>query len=179
MHEPPTKYAANAYGSLEIAIAFPQSAATLFFHCTKTALNGAARGYGVHVKRSRWVWLPALVGVVLAYGGTVMADDDVAALVKQGARAFNACRACHVIDAEADSTQGPNLWGVYGTKSAQRDDFDYSDPMKKANVVWNDATIEKWITNPKAFIPGTKMAYVGMVKPEDRKALIAFLKTKK
>lgn len=107
---------------------------------------------------------------------SAQADDD---LVKAGSKAFAACRSCHTVDPDADSGLGPNLWGTAGNKSAHREDFAYSDAMKKANVTWTDEALDKWLTSPKTFIPGSKMAYIGMAKPEDRKALIAFLKTKK
>lgn len=128
-----------------------------------------------------------LVGVfacVLAFAGVVTLSDtavraDDADLLKAGSKAFGACRACHTVDPDADSGLGPNLWGTVGNKSAHRDDFDYSDAMKKAKITWTDEALDKWLASPKAFLPGTKMAYIGMAKPEDRKALIAFLKTKK
>jgi len=121
----------------------------------------------------------ALAGFVVATSGQVLADDADAALVKAGSRVFNACRACHVADADQDSGLGPNLWAVIGAKSAHRDDFDYSDAVKKAGIVWTDENLDKWLANPKAFLSGNKMAFIGLPKEEDRKAVIAFLKTKK
>ena len=116
--------------------------------------------------------------VVMRFFGSVALAED-ADLIKAGSKAFGACRACHTVDPDADSGLGPNLWDTSGNTSAHRDDFAYSDAMKKAKITWNDETLDKWLTSPKTFLPGTKMAYIGMAKPEDRKALIAFLKTKK
>jgi cytochrome c len=128
------------------------------------------------------VVLKLFSGVLMMAGMTMLhgvAKADDADLVKAGARAFAPCRACHTVDPDADSGLGPNLWGTYGGKSAHRDDFEYSPAMKKANIVWTEENLDKWLTSPKTFLPGSKMAYIGMAKAEDRKALIAFLKTKK
>lgn len=121
-----------------------------------------------------------LLAVVLCSSVEIArADERDALLVKAGQRVFTVCRACHGIDQDEQSAIGPNLQGIVGSQSAQRDDYDYSEPMKKLGIVWNDDALDKWVTSPKTFLPGSKMAFVGLQKPADRKALIAFLKTKK
>ena len=127
----------------------------------------------------RILFFAVLAGVMFVNSGIARADDADPAVLKAGARVFNTCRACHVADAEQDSGLGPNLWATAGNKSAHRDDFDYSDAMKKANIVWTDENLDKWLASPKTFIAGNKMAFIGVPKEEDRKAVIAYLKTKK
>jgi cytochrome c len=104
-----------------------------------------------------------------------VAEDAVDPAIA-GRKLFNVCRACHTIDADAENGLGPNLFGVVGAKAASNPDFDYSPALKKSGIVWTEENIEKWITSPKALVPGTKMAYVGMQKPEDRAAVLAYLK---
>ena len=129
--------------------------------------------------------LSVIAGLVLALTTissietTARAGEADAALIKAGQKVFATCRACHGIDDDEQSAVGPSLQGIVGASSAARDDFDYSEPMRKLGIVWTEDALDKWVGNPKAFLPGSKMAFVGLKKPEDRKALIAFLKTKK
>ena len=92
--------------------------------------------------------------------------------------AFAPCKACHKIEAGAKLV-GPSLFGVYGRKAATVEGFAYSDAMKKADWTWDDAHLTTWLTDPKAMVPGTKMVFPGVKKPEDVKALIDFLKSLK
>jgi cytochrome c len=72
---------------------------------------------------------------------------------------------------------GPNLWGIFGRKAGSRPGFTYSDDLKNAGWNWDADRIDKWITNPRAIEAGTKMTFVGMPNPTDRRDVIAFLKT--
>ena len=71
---------------------------------------------------------------------------------------------------------GPNLYGLFGRKSASVPEYSYSDGMKAANIVWNAETLNSWIKDPKAVVAGTKMSYPGMPDDKDRADLIAYLK---
>jgi cytochrome c len=90
--------------------------------------------------------------------------------------AFATCRACHAT-MPGQSLIGPTLFGVVGRKAAAVPGFAYSPPFKALKVTWNDATLDKWLTNPAAMAPGTRMAYPGIADPAQRKAVIAYLKT--
>ena len=68
----------------------------------------------------------------------------------------------------------PAGWGVYGGKAA-RGKFAYSAALKNAKLQWNDATLDKWLAGPMKMVPGTKMTFAGLKKPEDRDAVIAYI----
>ena len=94
-----------------------------------------------------------------------------------GAKVFKKCMACHAIDEK--NKIGPSLKGIVGRKAATVEGFKYSDAMlaKGAEgVVWDEATLATYLPDPKAFVPGTKMAFPGLKKPEEVTDLIAFLK---
>lgn len=93
-----------------------------------------------------------------------------------GKRVFLRCMACHNVKPNQPNKVGPNLSGVVGKKAAQVPGFRYSAAMTKSNVTWNDATLDKWLTRPASVVPGTSMVFAGLSKPEDRKAVIAYLK---
>jgi cytochrome c len=95
---------------------------------------------------------------------------------ENGAEVFKKCRACHQIGEDAKNAVGPVLNGLLGRKSGTIEGFSYSDANKGSGVVWDEATFAKYIADPRAFMPGTKMAFAGLKDPEDVKDLIAFLK---
>ena len=72
--------------------------------------------------------------------------------------------------------QGPNLGGIFGRQSGQAEGFSYSKANKESGITWNENTLYEYLLNPKKYIPGTKMVFAGLKKPEDRADLIAFLK---
>jgi cytochrome c len=82
------------------------------------------------------------------------------------------CSGCHASDV---NKEGPRLRGVYGRKAASLPDFSYSDALKKLNLHWDDATLDRWLTDPDAMAPDTDMSF-RLSAVEERKAVIAFLK---
>lgn len=107
--------------------------------------------------------------------GAMAAHADDAGDAAKGKKIFLKCAACHSLDAGVNKV-GPSLHGIIGRAAASIAGFNYSDAMKGANLTWDAATIDKYITNPKALVPGNKMAFPGVPKPEDRANLIAYLK---
>ena len=95
-----------------------------------------------------------------------------------GRAVFNKCSICHTVK-PGQNAIGPSLFGVVGRKSATEPGFSYSDAMKKADKTWDEATLDTYLTSPKAMVPGTKMVFPGLSKPEDRANLIAYLATLK
>jgi len=107
---------------------------------------------------------------------TLPADYQSADLANGQAK-FAICKSCHNTAKGSGDMTGPNLYGVFGRKAGSETGFAYSDGMKALNVTWDADSINKWISNPKAMIPATKMTYIGMDNPKDRIDVIAYLKT--
>ena len=82
------------------------------------------------------------------------------------------CTGCHSLTA---NHEGPKLQGVYGRTSGTAEGFVYSDALKKAHIVWNDTTLNQWLTDTDAFVPGNNMDF-HVAKADERRDLIQFLK---
>ena len=91
-----------------------------------------------------------------------------------GKQVFAKCQACHSIEAGVNKI-GPSLHGVIGRASASEADFNYSDAMKNSGLTWDEATLDQYLANPKAKVPGTKMAFPGLPKEKDRTDVITYL----
>lgn len=110
-----------------------------------------------------------------AAAGVAHAEGDAA----KGEKVFKKCMACHVV-ADATNKIGPSLRGIVGRKAASVADYKYSAAMVKKGeegVVWDEATLTEYLPKPMAFVPGTKMAFAGLKKPEEIADIIAYLKT--
>lgn len=94
-----------------------------------------------------------------------------------GQKVAKKCAACHSFDQGGPNKVGPNLWDIVGAKQAHAPDFAYSDAIKKLGGEWSYDELDKYLASPKTYAPGTKMAFAGLKKPEDRAALIAYLRT--
>jgi cytochrome c len=88
------------------------------------------------------------------------------------------CMVCHTTEAGKNKI-GPSLAGIVGRKAGSVPGFNYTDANKNSGVTWDDATLDTYLTDPKKFIPGTKMLFAGIKSADDRKALIAYLKGQK
>jgi cytochrome c len=87
------------------------------------------------------------------------------------------CKACHDFTKGGPNKVGPNLWGVVGGPSAHKEDFaGYSDEIKNLKITWDLANLDKYLTNPKKFAPGNKMAFPGLPKAQDRANLLRWLR---
>lgn len=114
------------------------------------------------------------VGLALA----AMLFAPLAANAADAPKAFNACKACHKVEAGKHGV-GPSLFGVYGAKAGHAEGFKYSDKHLASGLTWDDANLAKYLADPKGTIPGNKMAFAGLKKPEDVSAVIEYLKTLK
>ena len=121
----------------------------------------------------RWYWAVAVLGLV-AGADQARAAGDAAA----GEQLFKKCAICHSPQAGVNKI-GPSLFGIVGRKSATIETFNYSDAMKAANKTWDEATLDTYLTDPKALVPGTKMIFPGFKDPADRANVIAYLATLK
>ena len=93
--------------------------------------------------------------------------------------AFAQCAACHVVKKGAPNGLGPNLYGVYGTKAGELAGYNFSPAMKASGLVWDDATLDKYIASPRTVVSGTKMSFAGLGDPAKRAEIIAWLKEQK
>jgi len=92
-----------------------------------------------------------------------------------GRRQFNKCVACHSVESGIQM-MGPSLYDLFGRKVGSVEGFTFSVAMEEADVVWTDQTLSEFLGKPMTFIPGSVMPFGGIKKPEQRKALICYLK---
>ncbi len=97
--------------------------------------------------------------------------DEVA-----GEKVFKQCMACHVVT-EGQNRVGPSLHGIIGRTAGQVAGFSYSTANKTSGKVWDKETLYAYLEAPQKFMPGTKMAFAGLKKPQDRADVIAYLDT--
>lgn len=93
--------------------------------------------------------------------------------------AYAQCAACHAVVKGAPHGLGPNLWGIAGTKAGAIPDYGFSPALKASGLVWDEATLDKWLENPRALVPGTKMSFAGISDPAQRKELVSWLLAQK
>jgi cytochrome c len=86
------------------------------------------------------------------------------------------CGICHDV-APGKNRIGPSLFGIVGRKAGSEAGFTYSDGNKNSGLTWDEATLDKYLADPRAAIPGTKMTYAGVKNEQQRKDLIAYLAT--
>jgi len=116
------------------------------------------------------------VALLLALGtGQALAADAA-----EGEKVFRRfCTACHITSAEGPKRLGPTLAGLVGRKSGSVEGFRYSEANKNANITWSAQTLDPYLKDPKAVIPGTIMAFAGVKKDDERENLISYLQTLK
>jgi cytochrome c len=110
------------------------------------------------------------LGVVLALWQPSLsfASGDAA----HGATIYHQCMICHSLD---NNEIGPRHRDVFGSKAGSVPDYQYSAALKASNIVWNETTPDRWLTNPQALVPGAKMMF-SLGDAQDRADVIAFLK---
>jgi cytochrome c len=107
--------------------------------------------------------------------GAVLLAAPLAANAADAPAAFNQCKACHKVEAGKNGV-GPSLFGVFGRKAGSAEGFSYSPAMASAGFNWDAAKLTAYIADPKATVPGNKMAFAGLKKPEDVAAVVEYLK---
>jgi cytochrome c len=111
---------------------------------------------------------------LLAFSGAALADGDPVA----GEKIFKKCTACHAVGPDAKNKVGPELNGIVGRKVASVEGFKYSPAMIEfgaGDKVWDAATIDTYLADPKGFVPKNKMAFAGLKKDDERANVIAYL----
>jgi cytochrome c len=114
--------------------------------------------------------LVVAAGALLALPTLALAQDAEA-----GKKVFAKCAPCHSIGPGATNKVGPNLNGVIGRKAGTEAGFAYSDAMKNAGWVWDEATFKEYITDPKKKVPGNKMLFPGVKDELERDDLAAYI----
>jgi cytochrome c len=107
--------------------------------------------------------------LALCMAGAASAAPDAL----RGEQVYVRCMACHAL---ASDRVGPHHCGLFGRRAGSVPDFDYSPAMKKSGIVWNDKTLDRFLTKPLTMVPGSTMTYDGVADPEARADLIAYLK---
>ena len=95
--------------------------------------------------------------------------------VTAGKSSFNKCMACHAIGEGAKNKVGPELNGLDGRKSGSAEGYSYSDANKNSGITWNKDVFLEYIKDPKAKIPGTKMAFAGIKNEKEANDLWAYI----
>jgi len=93
---------------------------------------------------------------------------------ERGQTLYQVCTDCHDLD---KNDVGPKHRGVFGRKAGTVPDYEYSDALKNSGIVWNEATLDKWLTDPQMLVPGAKM-FFHLESAQDRADVIAFLRDK-
>ena len=114
----------------------------------------------------------ALCLLLILFG---LAQPAAAADAAAGQAVFNRCKICHTVEAGGRNIVGPNLHGLFGRKAGTVPNFAYSPALKESGVVWDDDTLTKYLRDPKAFIPGDRMAFPGIKDDEQLTNLLAYL----
>lgn len=118
----------------------------------------------------------AIALALAASGAAAQTAEEKEAAVKAGETVFAQCRACHQVGPTAKNTVGPILNGLFGRQSGTIEGYNYSEANKKSGITWDEKTFAEYIENPRAKMPGTKMAYAGLKDPKRIENLTAYLK---
>jgi cytochrome c len=122
----------------------------------------------------------ALCAPARAAAGAESTGADAGATARgdpaNGERIYGRCLACHAL--QYDRT-GPRHCGLFGRKAGSVPGFDYSEAMKRSGIVWNAATLDRFLADPLGTVPGTTMGYAGIADARERADLIAYLRQSK
>jgi cytochrome c len=112
-----------------------------------------------------------LVAGIVGLAGVAHADGDPA----KGQKVFIKCKTCHDLEAGKNKV-GPSLAKLFGRKAGTAAGYSYSKPMIDSGITWDEKSLKAYVKDPKAVVPGGKMAFAGIKDDEEREDLIAYLK---
>lgn len=116
-------------------------------------------------------------GFVVALGAGILSiAPGYAQDAASGEKIFLQCKTCHQIGENAKNAIGPVLNGLFGRKAGTIEGYSYSSANKSSGITWDEATFREYIRDPKAKIPGTKMAFAGLKDPKQIEDVVAYLK---
>jgi cytochrome c len=125
------------------------------------------------MSRASWDRLPYLAALAILAAAASLPEARPVQAAGNGKELFEKrCGGCHALDRDKE---GPRLGGVYGRGAARVDSFQYSDALKRSKIVWNDQTLDEWLTDTDKLVPGNDMTF-HVEKPDERSEIIAYLK---
>jgi len=98
--------------------------------------------------------------------------------MERGAKIYKRCKACHTLEDGGKHKVGPNLWNIYGMKAGSKEGFSYSKAMAASEIIWDETTMDAYITKPSTFMKGNRMSFIGLKKQEDRDAVQLYMQSK-
>lgn len=119
----------------------------------------------------------ALIALLMVAASVAHADIGDA---EAGEKVYRKCKSCHQVGQGAEHRIGPHLNGLFGLKAASHEGFRYSKGLEKAaagGLEWHADTLDAFLENPRAIVTGTRMSFAGLKDPQDRKNVIAYLRT--
>ena len=117
-----------------------------------------------------------MIRLLLAVAALVLLPlSALAGDAARGEPLWRKCASCHTLEANGRNRAGPRLHGVFGRVAGSVPDYKYSDALKNSGIIWTDQTLDSYIKDAEAFVPGTKM-YGGLSQDADRADLLTFLK---
>jgi cytochrome c len=116
--------------------------------------------------------------VFAALAAVALPAAAVAADAGAGKEDFKKCALCHTTESGKNKI-GPSLFGVVGRKAGSLDNYNYSEAMKKFDHTWDPETLDTYLADPRAVVPGTKMIFPGIKDEKERQDVIAYLETLK
>lgn len=105
---------------------------------------------------------------MLCCGAAAPAGDPA-----RGEQVYARCMACHSLE---ENRVGPRHCGLFGRHAGRAPGFSYSPAMRRSRIVWNEKTLDRFLTDPQKYVPGTAMVFSGVPDPAERADLIAWLK---
>ncbi|HLZ01638.1 MAG TPA: cytochrome c family protein [Bradyrhizobium sp.] len=146
---------------------------SLFSHAIFAPVRPAKPGFKIEAKQETASTAPAAKPEAAAPIETRLASADA----NKGKPETRVCMTCHTLEKNGSNKVGPNLWGVVDRPRASHPGFDYSSAMKAKGGKWTFDELDKFLTHPQGYIPGTKMTFNGIQNPDQRANLIAYLRT--
>jgi cytochrome c len=126
--------------------------------------------------------LHALTGCAIALlGSLLLAQTNSAAATGngdpvKGKQIFEKrCSGCHSMEQDREGREGPRLHGVFGGRSGEVPGFPYSDALKNAHILWDEKSLDQWLTDPDTLVPGNNMGF-HVAQHDERRDLIRFLR---
>jgi len=117
----------------------------------------------------------SMLAMAIIGGAIIAVASSVAQNAPAASAAFSQCAVCHSID--GSNGTGPTLLRLIGRKSGAVPGFRYSRAMKSAEIIWDEATLDRYLTNPQELVPGNIMPFSGVAQAQERADIIAYLRT--